>query len=596
MPDRPPTRDPRIAASGAGSHAEPHAGPPILPYPQRPLIVTASDPIWPVLAARVMEIVRADRPEIEIHHIGSTSVPGLLAKPILDLGVLADPSSIADIAEHARRLGFGAQTGMFPFPPTRPLLLGALSRDDGPPIPIHLHVMPTAGRFQHDLRRHLVFRDALRADPDLRQAYADLKRGIVRAGVGTGLSYSLNKTAFIRDVLAAHGEEDSPLAPGSTIGIIGGGQLGRMLALAARRLGYRIVVLDPDPACPAAAVAERVVVATYDDVDAAGELAASCDVATYELEHIAAAMVRRIDADRPIHPVEYALRMTQDRLAERRFLTAVGAPTAPWREVRTLEDLRRGAAELGYPLRLKVAIGGYDGRSQVRLAAEEDLGPRFAALAGSVQRDGLLLERELEFAAECSAIVARDARGRTVAYPLARNLHDDGILVESIAPAPPPVTPAIVAVAQELAGRLATELDLVGILTVELFVLHDGSLVVNELAPRVHNSGHWTIEGAVTSQFEQHIRALAGLPLGAPDATGIGATVNLLGTGRRRPARLAGLDRALADPAVHLHVYDKREVFERRKMGHLTVVAAHPDEAITRARTALAALHWEDEP
>ena len=356
-----------------------------------------------------------------------------------------------------------------------------------------------------------------------------------------------------------------------------------------------MAVLDPDPDCPAAAVADRVIVGSYADVQAAKKLASRSDVVTYELEHISPDVVRRIDADRPVHPVEYALRMTQDRLAERRFLRSVGAPTAPWREVRTVEDLRAGAEALGYPLRLKAAVGGYDGRSQVRLAAPPDLDPAFAALRGAAEASGLLLERELEFACECSAIVARDARGRTVPYPLSRNLHDGGILVESVAPAPPPVTDSVVALAHALAGRLAMELDLVGLLTIELFVLDDGSIVVNELAPRVHNSGHWTIEGAVTSQFEQHVRALVGLPLGAPDARGSTAMVNLLGTGPRRPARLAGLEGALADPGVHLHVYDKREVFERRKMGHVTVVGADPVEALERARRAAGALRWEDE-
>ena len=389
-------------------------------------------------------------------------------------------------------------------------------------------------------------------------------------------------------------EGDPPLPPGSTIGIIGGGQLGRMLGIAARQLGYRIVVLDPDPECPAAAIADRVVVGGYDDLAGADELAACCDVVTYELEHISADLVRRIDADRPIHPVELALRMTQDRLAERRFLVEAGAPIAPWREVRTIEELSAGAADLGYPLRLKAAIGGYDGRSQVRIAAEAGLAGAFSAMEHAAARSGLLLERELEFVCECSAIVARDAAGRTVPYPLARNLHDDGILIESIAPAPLPVTDAVVREAQALAGRLAMELDLVGILTVELFLLADGSLAVNELAPRVHNSGHWTIEGASTSQFEQHVRALVGLPLGSPAPRGVVAMVNLLGSGPRRPAVLSGLERALTDPGVHVHVYDKREVFERRKMGHVTVVAETADEALERARLALAALHWED--
>ena len=567
---------------------------PIVLYPETPLVVEDYDPAWATHADRLIGLVRADRPDIEIHHIGSTSVPGLLAKPVIDLGILAEPAAIPGIVEHLLGLGFQAQGGVFPFPPTRPLLLGGLRLADGSAIKIHLHVMPTVGRFQHDLRRHLVFRDTLRADPALRDAYADVKRGIVGSGVTNTLSYSLNKTEFIRGVLERAGEGDLPLPPGSTVGIIGGGQLGRMLGIAALQLGYRVVVLDPDPACPAAAIADRVIVAAYDDVAAAGELADASDVVTYELEHISPDLVRRIDADRPVHPVEYALRMTQDRLAERRFLVSVGAPVAPWREVRTLDDLRDGIDQLGYPARLKAAVGGYDGRSQVRIAFGADLEAAFGSLAGAASSVGLVLERELDFACECSSIVARDGSGRAVAFPIARNLHDEGILVESIAPAPAPVTDAVVKEAQALAARLAMELDLVGTLTVELFLLADGSLVVNELAPRVHNSGHWTIEGATTSQFEQHIRALVGLPLGSPDPRGVTAMVNLLGAGHRRLAVLAGLDRALADPGVHLHLYDKRDVFERRKMGHITVVDDDAKAAIHRARAALAELHWTE--
>jgi 5-(carboxyamino)imidazole ribonucleotide synthase len=303
----------------------------------------------------------------------------------------------------------------------------------------------------------------------------------------------------------------------------------------------------------------------------------------------------------------HALRMTQDRLAERAFLVETGAPVAPWREVRTLDDLRRAAGELRdeagdprAPLRLKAAIGGYDGRSQVRLAPGPDgepgieLAAAFAALEGAAAH-GLLVELELDFACELSAIVARGADGLSRAFSVARNRHDAGILIESVAPAPPPVDPSTVKAAHALATRLAMELDLVGTLTVELFLMPDRSLVVNELAPRVHNSGHWTMEGTATDQFEQHVRALVGLPLGATDLRGAAATVNLLGTGPRRPTRLSGLTKSLEDPAAHLHIYDKREVFERRKMGHVTVVADEPEEALARARAAVEALHWEDE-
>jgi 5-(carboxyamino)imidazole ribonucleotide synthase len=381
------------------------------------------------------------------------------------------------------------------------------------------------------------------------------------------------------------------LGPGSTIGILGGGQLGRMLGIAARASGYRIVVLDPDPACPAAAVAERVVVAGYESVTGAIELARASDVVTYELEHVDAALVDAVEAAGvPVRPGALALRMTQDRLAERRFVASLGIATAPWREVADEEELRAAAAELGSPLRLKIPIGGYDGRSQLRIGSE-------AEVAGALDRLGrpagtpLLVERELEFAAELSVIVARALDGTFAPYPIARNHHDAGILVETVAPAL--VTSAVAEAAGGLAARVAEALDAVGLVTAELFLLRDGTLAVNELAPRVHNSGHWTIEGARTSQFEQHIRAICGLPLGDPAAHGPTAMLNILGTGELRDACLEGAADALADPLVHLHLYDKRRVFERRKMGHLTVAgAADAAEARARGQAALARLRW----
>ena len=205
----------------------------------------------------------------------------------------------------------------------------------------------------------------------------------------------------------------------------------------------------------------------------------------------------------------------------------------------------------------------------------------------------LLAERELDFEAELSVVVARSVDGEDATFPIARNVHDAGILVESVAPAP---IPADVADCAAAIGRsLAAAMDLCGTLTVELFLMGDGSLVVNELAPRVHNSGHWTIEGAATSQFEQHVRAICGLGLGSTAAFAPTAMVNILGSGPRRDARLLGVAEALADPAVHLHLYDKRRVFERRKMGHLTVVGPDVDEALATARGALARLAWADE-
>ena len=387
-------------------------------------------------------------------------------------------------------------------------------------------------------------------------------------------------------------DRPAPILPPATIGIIGGGQLGRMLAMAARAMGYRIAIVDPDPDCPSASVADELIVGGYDDVGAAVRLAEPSAVVTYELEHVAAAVGRAAAELRPLRPSVRALEVTQDRLAERRFLAEAGATVAPGRDVRSRAELAAAASELGWPLRLKAAIGGYDGRSQVRLASADDLDSAWHALERSAEAAGLLLERELEFACELSVVVARGLDGEVVPFTAGRNRHDAGILFETVVPAPAPVTVDVAERAQALAVHLAEALDVVGTLTVELFLLPDGSLVVNELAPRVHNSGHWTIEGAATSQFEQHIRAICGLPLGDPAIHGPAAMLNLLGSGERRAARLAGVAEALADPAVHLHLYDKRQVFERRKMGHLTVLAATPEEALERATLARDLLSW----
>ena len=384
-------------------------------------------------------------------------------------------------------------------------------------------------------------------------------------------------------------ERASPLLPPATIGILGGGQLGRMLGFAARAMGYRIVVLDPDPDCPSAAIADQMIVGAYDDVAAARKIAVLANVVTYELEHVAASVVQAIAEMTPVRPGIEPLRVTQDRLAERRFVERAGIAVAPWRAVASTEALAAAASDLGTPLRLKATTGGYDGRSQVRVAGAGDVGTAMVDLGRPVGTT-LLAERELDFEAELSVIVARGLDGQTQIFPPARNLHDAGILVQSVAPAGLPAGVLREAVAIGL--NLAAAMDLVGTLTVELFLLRDGSLVVNELAPRVHNSGHWTIEGAAISQFEQHVRAITGLPLGATDVLRPTAMVNLLGTGEARDAELVGVDAALALPETHLHLYDKRQVFERRKMGHVTATGTTTQEALDRARAARAALRW----
>jgi 5-(carboxyamino)imidazole ribonucleotide synthase len=260
--------------------------------------------------------------------------------------------------------------------------------------------------------------------------------------------------------------------------------------------------------------------------------------------------------------------------------------------VRSTDDLRAAASDLGLPLRLKVATGGYDGRGQLRLADTTELDDAVERLGLPVD-EVLLAEAEQRFEAELSIVISRSVVGRIATYPLACNRHDRGILVESVAPAA--VDDEVASRAVRLAERLAVMMGITGTLTAELFLLPDGRLVVNELAPRVHNSGHWTIDGAATSQFEQHIRAICGLDLGSTAALAPTAVVNLLGSGPSRPARVVplGLARALTDPTVHLHIYDKRRVFERRKMGHVTATGSTTEEALQHARAAAALIRWE---
>ncbi len=553
--------------------------------------VSAWDPRTLDVAAAIGAMVQEQRPDLAVEHIGSTAVPGLPGKGIVDLSVEAQPADLPRIVEVLLGLGFQPQPGPDPWPPTRPMLVGAVLVD-GDEFRIHFHVQPIGG----DMRRDLAFRDALRNEPDLMRKYADLKSDITGGSVVDGLRYTHSKTAWILGVYKALGFRVPVIVPPAMIGILGGGQLGRMLALAARALGYRVAILDPDPDCPAAAVADRLEVGRYDDIDAARRLAAGCALVTFELEHVSLDLVRALeDGGVTIRPGPYPLKLTQNRISERRFLEANGASTAPWREVRTVADLHTAAAELGMPLRLKTSIGGYDGRDQVRIARPQDMAAAEALVSAESAADrASLLERELAFEAELSVIVARGPDGVSHGFPVGRNVHDLGIFVESSVPAGIP--DAAAARALGLATDLATGMGMVGLLTVELFLMPDGALIVNELAPRVHNSGHWTIEGAATSQFEQQVRAICGLPLGSTALrVGGAATVNVLGTGSDRPSRTAGLEHALEVPDSHVHLYDKRRVFNRRKMGHVTALAGDPIAALAAAREAAGRISWVDD-
>ncbi len=353
----------------------------------------------------------------------------------------------------------------------------------------------------------------------------------------------------------------TPLPPGATIGIIGGGQLGRMLALAAAQLGYRTHIFDPDPACCAGQVAAAQTIATYDDRTALAAFAGVVDVVTYEFENVDADPLEEIASRVPLFPPLGALRVAQDRIAEKQFAAALGARTAPWAAVATRADLDAAVAQIGLPAILKTTRFGYDGKGQVRLTDVQDSAAAWDALGGAPA----ILEGVIAFDHEFSVLVARGGNGTSVTWDPAANVHDDGILATSSVPAPAAIESATRS-ARDVAIRIADALNYVGVLAVEFFASTEGP-VVNELAPRVHNSGHWTIEGAVTSQFENHVRAICGLPLGDPARVGSKAVMhNLIG------AAVDDWPRWAATPRAHLHLYGKGDAREGRKMGHVTLV------------------------
>jgi len=341
------------------------------------------------------------------------------------------------------------------------------------------------------------------------------------------------------------------------VGVIGAGQLGRMLALAGYPLALGFRFLDSSADSPGGQIAP-IVTGAFDDADCIARLAAGCDVVTYEFENVPVTALARIPTSVPCHPPVEALRVSQDRLYEKELFGRLGIVTPAYRSVETLRELEIAVAAIGLPAMLKTRRLGYDGRGQRCLRRAADLAPAFAALGGVP----LILEGFVRFDREVSIVGARSTAGETRAYPLAENIHGDGILRQTRAPFK---RPALQRAAERHLGRLFDHFGYAGVLTIEFFV-ERGRLVANEMAPRVHNSAHWTIEGAVTSQFENHLRAILGWPLGDTRALGHAAMVNLIGT---MPDR----DALLALPDVHLHVYGKT-ARTGRKLGHCTLVAA----------------------
>jgi 5-(carboxyamino)imidazole ribonucleotide synthase len=369
-----------------------------------------------------------------------------------------------------------------------------------------------------------------------------------------------------------------PILPPQTIGILGGGQLGRMTAIAARRMGYRVHVLDPTPDSPAGQVADRECTAAYDDLPAARDFAAGVDVITFEFENVPSDTLAALAEVRPVHPSPLVLDTCRHRVREKHFLSSHGFPCAPHRALADAGQLADAAGELGLPCILKSADLGYDGKGQVRIDSPD----RLATAWQEMGRPTGVLEGVVHFVKEISVIVARTQVGQCVAFPCFENEHRNHIL--DITTAPADIEASIAREATAIAIAIAEQFWLVGLIAVEMFLCADGKLLVNELAPRPHNSGHLTGDAAITSQFEQHVRAICGLPLGDPSLLRPAAMANLLGD--MWTPQTPDWAAALTDPTVKLHLYGKSSPQRGRKMGHLTALAPTATAARAAVREA----------
>ncbi|HKI00836.1 MAG TPA: 5-(carboxyamino)imidazole ribonucleotide synthase [Thermoanaerobaculia bacterium] len=371
------------------------------------------------------------------------------------------------------------------------------------------------------------------------------------------------------------------IPPGSTVGVLGSGQLGRMFAIAARRMGYRVHTLSPDYDTPTGQVADREIQAAYDDLDAVRAFARGVAVVTFEFENVSAAAAEAAAEHAPVRPAGSVLHTTQNRLREKGFLAGAGFPVAPYATVRSLDDLTAGLADLGAPAVLKTAGWGYDGKGQVKIATPAEAAAAWEAVGGQE----CVLEAFVDFEREVSVVGARGLDGSFAHFGVIENRHSRHILDVSIAPAAVP--PSIEKEAVAIARGILEELGVVGVLCVEMFLTRDGRLLVNELAPRPHNSGHLTFDACVTSQFEQQLRAITGLALGSTDLLRPAAMANLLGDlwADGEPDWAA----ACRFPEVKLHLYGKAAARPGRKMGHLTALAGTPEEALERVVAARAA-------
>ena len=387
----------------------------------------------------------------------------------------------------------------------------------------------------------------------------------------------------------ATGPATLPLLPGSWLGIMGGGQLGRMFCMAAHALGFRVAVLDPDEHSPAAACADWQIPTAYTDERGLSQLAQRCGAVSTEFENVPADSLEWLAARVAVAPGAAAVSIAQDRIREKEFIQAAGIAVAPYAIVRSRAELENVGRQL-FPAILKTARLGYDGKGQVQVANGAAALQAFAAMG----EPACVLEQKLDLAAELSVVIARGFDGQTVAYPVAQNVHRDGILAVSTVPAA--IAPALARQVVDSTLAIADAMNYVGVLCVEFFLLRNGEVIVNEMAPRPHNSGHYSIDACVTSQFEQQARAMAGLPLGSTQLKSAAVMLNLLGdlwfddstaTQAREPDWPAVLSQANAK----LHLYGKREARRGRKMGHITVLGRTSGEALDTARQLAGTLH-----
>lgn len=352
-----------------------------------------------------------------------------------------------------------------------------------------------------------------------------------------------------------------PLPPGSTIGMLGGGQLGRMAALSAAALGYKVHVFSPEEDGPAAQVTSRNTVAAYEDWQALECFAESVEVVTYEFENVPAATAEFLAERVPVRPGPRVLHICQNRLREKDFCNSISVPTARYAEVTSAEALARVTRDFGFPCILKTAEFGYDGKGQVFISYGDDLGAAWSSMSGGQETAAGILEGFVDFRMEISVIIARGTDGASECYIPVENHHKNHILDQTYAPAR--ISPELADRAEIIARRLAEEMDLQGLLAIEMFVTADDQILVNEMAPRPHNSGHWTMDACVTSQFEQFMRAVAGLPLGSPERHCNAVMKNLIGD------EVESWPSILNEPGAKLHLYGKAEARPGRKMGHV---------------------------